>query len=180
MSDFVETFQLTFECFHGHSARNNGLVKFRDVNFDDASILFNFCSILSKKRCIVYFNNMTRLIRTLSMTPSVPVLTDLTVYSWLAFNRVLFYALEFSQGSNSLPYAFSDHTVNRKRERKRKKRIAQDQRSFMWHVACSKRSPPRSFLLRTAPHYLNAWKRLCGMSKWLLHLWSSCYILPVF
>ena len=81
MNNFVETFQLTFECFHGHSPRNDGLVKFRDVKFDDASILFNFCSILSNKRFLFYFNNMNRLIRTLSMTPSVPILTDLTVYS---------------------------------------------------------------------------------------------------
>ena len=53
MSDFVETIQLTSECFHGHSARNNGLVNFRDVKFDDASILFNLRSILSNKRCIL-------------------------------------------------------------------------------------------------------------------------------
>ena len=42
MSNFVKT----FECFHVHSAWNNGLVKFRDVEFEDACVLFYFCSVL--------------------------------------------------------------------------------------------------------------------------------------
>ena len=33
--------------FNGHSSRNNVLVKFRDVKFDDASILFLFSAKFS-------------------------------------------------------------------------------------------------------------------------------------
>ena len=57
------------------------------------------------------------------MTPSVPILTDLTVYSWLAFNTVLFYALTFSQGLNSLSYSFSYPTVNRKKKEKERREL---------------------------------------------------------
>ena len=146
MNNFVETVQLTFECFHGHSPRNNGLVKFRDVKFDDASILFNFCGILSNKRCIVYINNMTRYdpfsARFNGVWLYIPDLLQLL----LAFNTVLFYAPKSLQGSNSLSCVFSEPTVNRKKKEEN----------------CS----------RSAIFYV--------VSKWLLPLWSGCYILPVF
>ena len=118
-------------------------MKFRDVKFDDASILFNFCSILSNKRCIFYFNDMTRLIRTLSMTPSVPVLTGFDCIFLTCFQYSIILCPKISQGSNSLSYAFSDPTVNRKKtEKERLKRIAQGQRSFLWHEQdCSLSDP---------------------------------------
>ena len=53
----------------------------------------------------------------------MPVLTGLTVYSWLAFNTVLFYALKFSQGLNSLSYSFSDPTVNWKKKEKERREL---------------------------------------------------------
>lgn len=43
MSDFVES----FVCFLGPSPRNNSLVMFRAVQFDNASVVF-FCLILFK------------------------------------------------------------------------------------------------------------------------------------
>ena len=39
----------TFECFQGHSTRNKGFGKFRDVYLDNSSHLFYFFSILFKK-----------------------------------------------------------------------------------------------------------------------------------
>ena len=134
MSDFVETFQLTFECFHGHSARNNGLVNFRDVKFDDASILFNLCSILSNERCIFYSNNMTRLIQTLQC-PFWRVWLTCSQYSIILCPKI-FAGLEF-------PFLFVLWSHGKlKKERKRKKRIAQDQRSIMsWANDCSLSDP---------------------------------------
>ena len=43
---YNERLSQDFECFHVHSPWNNSLVKFRDVEFEDACILFYFCSVL--------------------------------------------------------------------------------------------------------------------------------------
>ena len=60
MNNFSRLLSVFMDC---HSLRNNGLLKFRDVQFEDASVLFYFCSILYE-RCIFDFHNMTPLIQT--------------------------------------------------------------------------------------------------------------------